>query len=45
MKKHFVHFESPGTFVSEKAIEMSKDILERHNTKALFNKLALLNCN
>jgi hypothetical protein len=45
MKKHFVVFMSPGTFVVEKttkeidswdtnkAIEMSKDIVERHGSK------------
>ena len=45
MKKHFVTFFSPGTFVpeetekeieswdTEKAIKMSKDIKERHNAK------------
>lgn len=45
MKKHFVEFYSPGTFVSEvtekeidswdtaKAIEMSKNIIERHGAK------------
>jgi len=45
MKKHFVTFYSPGTFVSEqtmesidswdveKAVEMSKHIWERHNAK------------
>ena len=45
MKKHFVEFLSPGTFVSESttteidswdveaAVKMSKDITERHNAK------------
>jgi len=45
MKKHFVIFMSPGTFVAEqtekpidswnvkKAVEMSKKIIERHNAK------------
>lgn len=45
MQKHFVTFMSPGTFVAEtttkeieswdidKAIEMSKGIVERHNAK------------
>jgi len=45
MKKHFVTFLSPGTFVSEettkeidswdvdRAVEMAKGIIERHNAK------------
>ena len=45
MKKHFVEFYSPGTFISEstskeidswdvdKAVEMSKTIFERHGAK------------